>query len=316
MRRRLCLIAGACVLALPGTASAANTYVDQTRPNNDGGCLTPATACKTFTGPGGAVAKAGPDDTIFAVDPAAQTTYNDTIVLSAGKSLVAQSPDPAETIIDNGAAAAPAVTVSGTGTGQVRGFTIRSDHRAIEIHRPATIRDNVFDDPGPITTTFNNHMEIGFGAGSPLITDNTFVDPAPTTTENQIAIVTTSSGSPTISDNEFDDFLEAVFAGGSATSSPKISGNDIAGTRVAVNAGAGIGVIAGTPTITDNFIHDPVLASPNDFITGISIDQGGGGAAGATLKRNRILGHRWGVTAEDTSQPVSLESDLIAQSVV
>jgi hypothetical protein len=315
VRRLGCLVGAAAVLAVPGTAHAANTYVDATRPDNSGDCFTPATACETFTGPGGAVAKAGPNDTIFAVDPATQTTYNDTINLFPGKSLVALSPDPTETIIDNGAAASPAVTVSGTGTGQVRGFTIRSDHRAIEIHRPATVRDNVFDDPGPLTTTVKNDMEIGPGAGSPLITDNKFVDPAPTTSENQIAIRTTSSGSPTISDNEFDDFLEAVLAGGSETSSPNITGNDIAGTRVAVNAGVAIGVITGTPTITGNFIHDPFFAMPNDFVFGIGINQIGVGAAGATLKRNRVVGHRWGVDVQDTAQPVTLESDVIAKSV-
>ena len=82
----LASIAVAISLALPAAAQAANTYVDEDRPNNGGNCLTPATACKTIAGVDGGLAKAGAGDTVF-VDGG---TYNESFILGAGKSLIYQ----------------------------------------------------------------------------------------------------------------------------------------------------------------------------------------------------------------------------------
>ena len=59
-RLRFALIAALAtgfLLALPGVASATDTFADASRPNNSGDCLTPASACQTINGPDGALAR-------------------------------------------------------------------------------------------------------------------------------------------------------------------------------------------------------------------------------------------------------------------
>ena len=72
------LASAALLAALPAAAPAANTFVDATRPNDTGSCLTPATACETI---GGGIAKATLGSTVFVVDPAVPTTYSESVVL-------------------------------------------------------------------------------------------------------------------------------------------------------------------------------------------------------------------------------------------
>ena len=54
---------------LPAAAAAADTFADQSRPDNTADCLTPATACKAIGGADGAVAKASSGSTVHAPRP-------------------------------------------------------------------------------------------------------------------------------------------------------------------------------------------------------------------------------------------------------
>ena len=145
------------------------------------------------------------------------------------------------------------------------------------------------------------------------MTENEFFDPTPTAGQNQSGLFVGSTS--TVSDNNFDDFVTAISVGGAPASSPTISGNEITGTRVGAGAGAGIVVVVGTPTIVGNRIDGPFFAMPNDLVAGIAIDAlNPTGIPAATLRRNVVIGHRVGITIEDTSGPVTLEGDLIVQS--
>lgn len=306
------IVVASGLLLAPAAAQAANTFVDATRPDNTGDCLTPATACQTISGGSGGAAKAGAGDTVFVVDPAAPTTYAESVFLNLGKSLVALSADPTETIIDNGTGmgTTPAIFVNGAAGGSVEGFTIRSDYEALLAQSPVTVRDNIFDEGTPPTNTVGVDVQVDASADGSLVTENTFVDPTPTAAQNQSALFV--GGSSTISDNSFADFVLSISAGGGPAAAPTISGNQIAGVRVGSSAGVGIFVSQGSPTIDNNRIDGFFFAMPNDFVTGIFV--GGPGAVGATLRRNVIIGPRFGVTVQDTSGPVTLEGDLIVQS--
>jgi hypothetical protein len=300
------------LLLVPAAAQAADTYVDQANGDNTNNCLTSVTACETISGGTGAAIKAGAGDTVFVVDPATQTTYAENVFLNLGKSLVALSPDSTETIIDNSAlmGTTPAVFVNGAAGGTVEGFTIRSNFQGLLAQSPITVRDNIFDQATPPTNTLGVDIQIDASADGSLVTENEFVDPTPTAAQNQRGLFV--GGASTITNNSFQDFVSSISAGGGPSSTPTISGNQISGVRVGSSAGVGISVSQGSPTIESNRIDGFVFGLPNDFVTGIFVN--GPGAIGATLRRNVIIGPRFGITVEDTSGPVALEGDLVVQS--
>jgi Right handed beta helix region len=308
---RALLAAAIAALLLPAGARAADTFVDQTKPDDTADCLTPATACKTIIG---ALGKSGPGDTTFVVAPAVQTTYAENIGLNAGRSLVALGTNPALTIIDNGdgGGVQPAVFVppppTGAAGGTVSGFTIRSDFQALLAQSPVTVQNNIFDEGTPPTSFLGGDVQIDGTADGSLVDNNQFRDPTPTAGENQFGV--RLLGSSTVSGNVFDDFVAAIVTT-AAGGTPMITGNEITGTRVGQNAGVGISVNSGDPTIVGNNLHDPFFATMNDTITGISLDDALGNLVGATLRRNTVTGHRWGVVVEDVNGPVTLDSDLL-----
>jgi hypothetical protein len=302
------LASAALLAAVPAGASAANTFVDATRPNDSGSCLTPATACETI---GAGIAKATLGSSVFVVDPAAPTTYSESVVLGGGKSLVSLSPNSAETIIDNGTGPGmtPAILVpSAGGDGRIQGFTIRSDFQAILARDQITVASNVFDEDASLSSSSKANVQLDPAAGASVVTGNVFRDPTPLTTAAQRGLSLFNAGTATVSGNSFSGFSQAILNGG-ALATPVISGNEISGTHPDTGAGAAIDVEAGSPTITANRMHDPVIPA-GELASGISIKQA---ATGATLRRNQITDHSIGVEVID-APGVTLSSDLIARS--
>jgi hypothetical protein len=303
-------------LALSPVAGAVDTYVDATRPDDsDPTCSTPATACKTING---AVNKAGTDDTVYIVDPAAPTTYAESVSLIDGRSLVSLSASPTEVIVDNGSANIPAVHIAPPGTGgasTVSGLTIRGDYMALDVQRPALITGNVFDDGGPITNPLKTQVQALSSASGTTLEGNDFIDPTPTPGENQVGLSSFASGATEITGNGFLNFVVGMFVGGDDSSTPLVRGNIVRGTRAGDSAGVGLTVTAGDATITGNTLRNPVFAQSTDSVSGIVVEPVGGGELQATLKRNVVLDHRLGILVEDTTGPVTLEGDLVADSL-
>jgi hypothetical protein len=303
------LASSALLVAAPANASAADTFVDATRPDDDGSCLTPATACKTI---GGGITKAGVGDGVFVVDPAVTTAYAESVELDSGKSLRALSPTPTETIIDNGdgiGGTTPAILVPPSGGGgTIRGFSIRSDYQAILARDPVAISSNRFDEFDTLTNGSQSNVQLDPGAEASSVTGNVFTDPTPLSTETQRALNLLGAGTATVSGNSFFNFSEAISIAG-ALSAPAISANQISGTHPDLGAGAAIHAFLGNPTIVANTIERPTFPMATDIVDGVVVEA----AAGATLRRNRITDHSRGIVVND-SPGVTLSSDLIARS--
>jgi hypothetical protein len=294
-------VAVVVLTAAPGTASAANLYVD----DNTGSDLSPNCAqgapCATIAN---ALTKSGSNDTIF-VDGG---EYNDPLVVGDGISLIAQdfvgSPE-GETVTDSVVAMQPAIRVAASDpAGTIEGFTIRSDYAPVLLDAAATLRENILDEPDEPTQT-SADVFVSPGAGSATIDDNTFSDADTSDDQNG---VTTFAASPAITDNTFSGLGTGVSV---QRGTPLISGNEISGYHSASFSGIGIAVQDGNPTIQRNFVHDP----GNNTGAGILLsDAPAPGASGATLRRNRVIGDgtATGVAITNTSGTVTLDSDVIA----
>ena len=305
---RSSLLAIVAALSLPAGASAADTYVDRAIGDDSNPCTSPAAPCQNIGGATGGIAKAGAGDTVHVADPAGPQTYAETLTLDNGKSLVAESPDPTETIIDNGATASPAVTVTGT-TGLLRGFTIRSQHQAVSLQSGATITGNVFDSSTLPGGPDNADVNVTSGAGSPTITGNAFSD---SSSDDQTALSSVATGSLVVTQNSFSGFLRAVSVASSSPTTATISQNVITGTHGTAFAGVGIRVGQGiTATVTGNSL----FAAGTGSTTGIGVFQGSlSPNAGASLRRNVIIGHTFGVNIGSTLGAVTLQGDLVAKA--
>ncbi len=315
----LLLVTIAACLAAPASAVAADTYVDQASGSDANDCLQPADGapgegpCETIAA---AIAKAQSGDAIHVADsdPDLPTTYAETLVLDDDKRLLASSSDPAETIIDNGSAAAPAITVDPgpDGTGGIFGFTIRSDTRPIELDGTARVEGNVFDQPAPPSDPRGAAIEVAAAAGSPQIVGNQFTDPDPT--DAQAGVYTHSTESAEIAGNSFEGLSQAVVAIGDG-GTPLIGGNQIAGTHSIGGSGEGVLVRDQTASVIGNRIAEPDPAAAGE--AGIRVDEGAAAdPTGAALERNSVLGLDFGVDVKDTEAPVSLYSDLLAKNGV
>ena len=287
----LLLSLGALAFA-PAAASAADSFADASRPNDNGDCLTPTTACRTLNG---ALAKASPGSTVR-VEPG---TYMENVTLSGGISLVAASGNP---VIDPPAGVGVAVT--GGPSVELRGLTFALD----EGDEPALL--------------------LGDGAGSVTVTEDSFIDRTPATS-GQVGIRTTSKGAPAITDNSFQ-FLAGIQGGAievlapaaGVPGTPRISENLISGTS---DFGAGILVHSGDseevtgPTsalVVENLISggadDSIGVLVNDF--GSAVDVPSLPGAGVTMVRNRILGGGDGLLDFAGRAPVTLFGDVIART--
>jgi hypothetical protein len=301
------LVCLAGFLLTPVSALAADTFVDQAAGNDANSCLGPgAQACQRIVP---AVNKAGPGDTIHVADPAAPTTYAESVSLAQGRSLVAESSDPAETII--GTLATPvALTVQASGAGTVEGFTIRAGQQPAWLHGPAVLDGNVFDQSTPPTGSNNADIRIEAGAGAAEVTDNTFTDAVQ---DGQAAILTSATGSPLIAGNTISGFNVGIFAFAGSGGTPRIVDNDVSGTHAVGSAGVGILVRNQEAQVSRNFVHGAAAG----ITRGISIVEFTGVAeTGAELSGNRVIGHQIGVGVTDTDGAVTLDSDVVAKSTV
>ncbi len=167
-----------------------------------------------------------------------------------------------------------------------------------------------FDNPsGP----YGADVVVEPSAGSPTITGNTFVDPSPeAVAPGQMGLVLNSTDSPNVTGNSFEGFQNAIFALSSGGATPTITGNEITGTHDTTIRGAGILVFDGAlATLVGNNVHSPGSGDPY----GVEVFQNAAGnQSGATMRRNRIIGHEIGVNAQGNEAPVTLSSDLIAKA--
>jgi hypothetical protein len=295
------------LFAAPASALAADTYVDQVAGSDVNSCLAPgAAACKHIVP---AVNKSGPGDTIHVADPAAPTTYAESVSLTQGRSLVAESPDPAETII--GTLATPAaLQVQASGAGSVEGFTIRAGQQPAWLHGPAVLDGNVFDQSTPPTGSNNADIRIEAGAGGSEVTGNTFTD---TVQDSQVAILTSATGSPLIEGNTISGFVVGIFAFAGSGGTPRIVDNDVSGTHSVGATGVGILVRNQDATVSRNFVHGAAAG----ITRGIAIAEfDNGDETAAELSRNRVIGHQIGVAVTDTDGAVTLDSDVVAKSTM
>jgi hypothetical protein len=299
IRAGFALIATAGLMLLaPGAAQAANTFVDDDRPDNSGDCLTPATACQTMSGLTGGVFKAGAGDTVW-VDGG---TYMESVTVNMGKSLREADFNTAdmdtEAVIDGGAMSA--VTTAVGPAGIISGFTLRSTGTAAHLIDPAQLTGNVLDSTADGSTgVLASGMGSTIGPGNVISDDDNFND-------QRIGIQATNN--TIVTGNDFSNLSLGVVAGDTTT----LTGNEFTGTHQ-VMGGQGVAIITtgatSTPTIVGNHFHSPDPGSASS--SGVFINN----SASATLRRNRIFDHTVGVTAND-STAASLSSDVIANSNV
>jgi hypothetical protein len=285
------LLSFLALAVLPAGASAADTFVDASAPNNNGDCLTSATACKTIGGADGAIAKASPGFAVH-VEPG---TYTENVILTGGVSLVADSGNPA--------IAPPtgvALTVIGTPAVTISGLTFGSSTDGAEV-------------------------VLGDAAGNAIVTDNSFIDRTPGDANHPVGIRTTSTGAPKIAVNGFaflHNAIEVLPPAGDAPGRPEINANNIIGTP-----DFGTGVLIQSPQFrgvtgptTASLVGNDIKEGANES-TGVLIADGGSivgdpviPGAGVTMVRNRILGGGDGLFDFGGRASVSLFSDVIART--
>src|SRR4051794_13306248 len=284
----------AALLVFPAIAAATDTYADSSRPNNSGDCLTPATACQTINGPDGALAKTGGTGTIRLETGG----YAENVTLTGGVSLTA-----------DGAAAATIDPSSGVFAVRVTGA-------------PTTIQGLTF------SSNVANQTELVLedGAGSPVVSDNHFIDTTPANGDNQVGIHTTAQGTPQISFNSFSGLfhgIDVVSPNTGAPGIPVITGNGISGVH---DIGDGIQVSGShnldltgptTATLIGNTIHDHGAGQT----TGVFLADGGSFSndgtsptTGMTMIRNRITGGTNGIEVIGNRAPVTLFGDVITRT--
>jgi hypothetical protein len=294
MAARLASLAAAACLALPGVAQAANTYVDEDRPNNLGDCLTPATACKTIGGAGAGLAKSGPGDTVF-VDGG---TYNEGLILGAGRSLIYQefgASDP-PAIVNGGGM--PAIEVPNGGfAGTVQGLTIRGSEGSLKAFGPVTVTGNTFDDGEGTFTTTQASLHLEDDAAQFEVTGNHFIDPDATGfpgSDDRYGIKLLLSGTATarVNDNTFDGLQEGVHADASPKRPMEISRNTF--TRVHARSDETAAGVAVSLNGIQAFLERNRMSDPYPFMGGTIgvLAQNGS----LTLYRNRIEDHSSAVT--------------------
>jgi Thrombospondin type 3 repeat len=291
----------ALALTAPATASAADSFVDDSG-SDANGCLSPADPCATV---GAAIAKAGTGDTVHV----GGGSYSETVQLGDLKSLVrddfASPSTSGEAILDGGAAMAVTVHVmSGDPAGTVEGLTIRGEYGPLLLDAPAQVVGNLFDDSTAPSFTLADVL-IGSLAGASQVQGNLFTDPDTSSFDRGVA-VSANSGSPEITGNDLHGYFHAIEINGGGAATPTVNGNEVTGTHTSGTPGASIFVKDSPDTfITDNFLHAPASSA-----AGVRIDDLPN-PTGATLKRNEIRGHITGVQVGETGAPVSLDGDLI-----
>ncbi len=273
-------------------AAHADKYVDHQTGQDDVGCGAIADPCQT---PEYAGNISDPGDRFFVDDSGVPYPF---VEMPSNRSLIATEfvgGDEGPAVIDGGTTFA--VRLQGSGDGVVQGFTLRGGDPGFNTVEMGggTLTGNIIDEE---TTVRDGCMvSASFDAA---IRGNTFVDPTPGATPNA-GVCGQNLGKP-VEDNTFTYLDSAIQLQGSGT--PEVLNNTITGA-----ATYGIQIIFGTATISGNTITEP-----DGFgATGIAIVPVAAGV-GATLRRNRVIGHQTGVFVKDTTGPVSLDGDVIAGS--
>ncbi|MGH2989488.1 MAG: right-handed parallel beta-helix repeat-containing protein [Gaiellaceae bacterium] len=285
--------------AFPASASGANQFVDDDASSN----LPPCTVTQPCQDIFVAVNAAAAGDAVV-VDGG---TYNESVLLNDGKSLVTQEfrgdVEP-ETLLDGGAGNAIQVPPAGA-AGTIRGFTIAADTDVVQLNGRATIRDNRFVD---LDASDGTYVLLQPGAGASSVQNNVFTDTSGGA-DDQRGVSVVLPGSPTIAGNRFENLQQGVAVSGGG--SPTVFGNTMTGTRQGGNAGTAMSVVFdATPTIVDNTISAP---EPGDVTIGIQIVEGNPPApTGAILRRNEVFDHMTNVDVRDTSGSVTLDGDVLA----
>jgi parallel beta helix pectate lyase-like protein len=290
------------LLAAPAVASGANTFVDKDTGNNANSCLLATAPCQTIGGMTGGLSKTGAGNTVF-VDPAA-TAYSENVTLDSGRSLAGSdfgTIEGGQPIVDGDVGIA--INVAGA-AGTIQGLTIQGA-TGVALDQPATVTGDTFNETADDAVMVNASAP----AGTSLVSGNTFTGNTGATIDQTGVLA--SSAPLQITGNQFNgvsNAIEPVGDGADAT----ISGNTISGVHQGTFTGEGIYVNSDpNPTIVGNLINAPGSGA----INGILVNENTGTApqTGAVLRRNRILGNfSASFRADETTAPVSLDSDLIA----
>ncbi len=153
-----------------------------------------------------------PPPTVHVDDDA--VPYMENLTLSENTRIVEENfigGDEPQAVIDGGVGTA--ITVDDPG-GEIRGFRIRGDARAIQANDSVTIANNVFDEgtrPPEPNTSFAT-VEVTGASTSATVNGNIFSDPSPT--DDQWGISAFSAGTLTLHDNTLTGYRFPVSAFG------------------------------------------------------------------------------------------------------
>jgi Right handed beta helix region len=305
-RSLMAALVAALALAAPTSALGHDAYVDQaTGADASNDCSHKSNPCKNIVH---GIDQAGDNDTVFV---AGGSTYTGSFTLQDGKSLVHKNFGDAsgKAILDNGSGTDPDIDVPSlvaggfAGAGRVKGFTIRSEDIPIAAAAKVTIEHNRFDEDAEIPSEVEIAPDT---SGAVKITKNTFADPTPLTGsgDQQFGIDDRSPKKVTISANDFRDLYEPVFVDGPG-SRVTIDGNLFAGTHaISGHAPASVFIFdAKKGTVTDNRLRNPDESLLQT--SGIVMDVPG------SISRNLVVGSSGGISVDDTSKAVTLDSDAI-----
>jgi hypothetical protein len=305
MRAIASVVAVGMLLAVPGTASAANLYVDDNTGDDLNSNCPQAAPCLTIAN---ALTESNVGDTIL-VDGG---EYNETLTVGGGRSLIAQDftgPPEGETLIDGGATTDPAIEVAaGNAADTIEGFTIRSQYAPVILGAAATLRGNIFDETTVPTQTGSDVLIMPTAPAS-TVTGNIFSD---TQSDAQTGVSASVAGSLLIADNSFSGLNAAIrVEPSSGQATPVISGNDISGTHDTGAAGFGVSIGDRTNgTVTKNVIHDPAVGATT-FGIAISGNPATAETTGGTLRRNRVFANTASIVTNDSDAPLTLDSNLV-----
>ena len=279
-----------------------DTYADTSNGNDDNDCVSAGSACQTI---GAALAKMGPNHTTFV----AGGTYNESVTLDQGKSLVSPDSTNPKPIIDSGGVGNPAAIRVDGNAGIVSGFRVRSDKLPMLLQDATVeVKNNVFDED--TVPDENTDLVISGGTGI-AVHHNVFVDPDASGDQAGINVQENPTDA-VISDNTFTDLSIGVVVGENGA---QIRGNQFSGARplgpgFGGMPGAGVVVFAGDPTIARNTFGAPAQGPSAGVYVG-KMPGIGPPPSGATLERNEISDQDVGVQVIDTDQSVTLSNDLI-----
>jgi parallel beta helix pectate lyase-like protein len=291
-------VAGALAPAT-ATATLTDTYVNDTGSSDSNDCSL-GSPCLTI---GHATGQTSPGGTVH-IDGG---TYNLTFTafVGGGRRLLGDdftSADGTTTPIVNGGTFTAVGTNSGGGT--IQNLTLKSDNLfVVRLDDPVTVIGNTLSATTAATTPL---IMVGVfpAASGAVITGNTFNGAAGVTQTG----IDSDGAVVTVSNNTFNNAASGVFAhdsgatGGNAT----ITGNSVHGSVLPIESGPG-----GRATISGNLVDLPP-ASPGP---GIYVSGTGGSPSAATattVAGNRVIGaFQFGIEAEDSPGPVTLDSNLV-----